>query len=116
MTDGYGKLDVRQLKDVLRRLSLTSALRLVPQDVRGFKFLSQLRQHMKSYKPDDFEDPEIATGIDYPSLKAINAKILPSNSLFDMVKGPRKKRAYQLKEPVHVESAGANVRKYHKKF
>ena len=50
MTDGGGKLNVRQLQDVLKRLIVTSAFRLLPNSVRGFPFLSHLKQHMTSYR------------------------------------------------------------------
>ena len=49
MVDGCGKLNVRQLQDVLKRLLLTSSLRLLPNSVRGFPFLTHLKQHMTSY-------------------------------------------------------------------
>ena len=119
MTDGCGKLDVRQLKDVLKRLTLTNALRLVPNAARGFKFLSHLKQHMKSYKPDDFEEPEDVKDRKYPTLNKIEAHIFPQNSLFDKPQRSRRKRLLvSAKKQLLYETTGDvdKVRKYHKKF
>ena len=117
MMDGCGKLDVRQLKDILKRLTLTNALRLTPQAVRGFKFLNQLRQHMKSYKPDDFDDSELVIDRNYPALKAINRDIHPSNALFDIPKKKKKKRIlFDSERQPHIDDAGDKVRKFTRKF
>ena len=117
MTDGCGKLDVRQLQDVLKRLTLTSAFRLLPLAARRFQFLNQLKQHTKSYKPDDFVNPDEIKDVKYPTLRKNNASIFPSNSVFDKPKKNQKKRTiYDPKVPSQLDSVGGNVRKYHKNF
>ena len=117
MVEGCGKLDVRQLQDILKRLTLTNALRLVPSAARGFKFLSQLKQHMKSYTPDDYEDPEEVSDIDYPRFKKVDANIFPSDSLFDKPRKKEKRKTQYLRENQELDdSTMGNVRKYHKKF
>ena len=116
MIEGCGKLDVRQLQDVLKRLTLTSALRLVPYSARGFQFLGQLKQHMTSYQPDDYEDPLEVTDMKYPCIKKIGANIYPADSLFDKSKKLKKKRTQYLRDQSELDSDCGNVRKYHKKF
>ena len=118
MTDGCGKLDVRQLQDVLKRLMLTNALRLLPAKVRGFQFLNQLKQHMKSYKPDDFVTPDTEQEIVYPRLREFDREIYPSDSMFDKPTKVRKKRNMYnpSSDLLSSDSATGNVRKHHKKF
>ena len=115
MTDGCGSLDVRQLQDVLKRLMLTNAFRLLPTSVRGFPFLGHLKNHMKSYKPDDFEAPEYEKGIKYPSLKECDGNINPEDSTFDIPRVFKKRKVFKSSNPI-LESDTGNVRKHHKKF
>ena len=117
MTDGCGKLNVRQLQDVLKRLMLTNALRLLPPAVRGFQFLNQLKQHMKSYKPDDFVTSDENTDMLYPILRKFDGNIFPSDSIFDKPRRVRRKRTlYNPKALPQSDSASGDVRKFHKKF
>ena len=115
MTDGCGRLDVRQLQDVLKRLMLTNAFRLLPTSVRGFPFLSQLKQHMKSYKPDDFEAPEYVKGINYPRLRESDGNVFPQDSTFDIPRLFKKRKVFNPSDPVSATDAG-KIRKHHKKF
>jgi hypothetical protein len=115
MTDGCGKLDVRQLQDVLRRLMLTNALRFLPTNVRGFPFLTQLKQHMKSYKPDDSESSEWVKSVPYPSLKTSDGNIIPHDSSFDKPMVTKKRKLYNPSKPAS-EVGTADVRRFHKKF
>ena len=115
MTDGCGRLDVKQLQDVLKRLMLTNAFRLLPASVRGFPFLGHLKQHMKSYKPDDFEVPDYVKGLKYPKLKESDGSIRPENSSFDIARVFKKRKVFKPSDPV-LESETGNVRKHHKKF
>ena len=115
MTDGCGRLDVRQLQDVLKRLMLTNALRLLPANVRDFPFLTQLKQHMKSYKPDDFEAPEVVNTVTYPSLKSNDGSVIPQNSSFDIPRVKKKRKLYVPSKPISDSDIG-NVRKFHKTF
>ena len=116
MIEGCGKLDVRQLQDILKRLTLTNSLRLVPYAARGFKFLSQLKQHMKSYTPDDFEDQDELTDIEYPTFKNISANIYPSDSFFDKQKVRKKRDLHFLRESTPHDTVSGKVRKFHEKF
>ena len=117
MTDGCGKLDVRQLQDVLKRLMLTNALRLLPPTVRGFQFLNHLKQHMKSYKPDDFVTSDGNSDMLYPVLRKFDGNIFPSDSIFDKPRRVRRKRTlYNPKALPQSDSASGDVRKFHKKF
>ena len=115
MTDGCGKLDVRQLQDVLKRLMLTNAMRLLPEKVRGFKFLTQLKQHMKSYKPDDIV-PSGALGNAYPSLNVFEGKVFPIDSDFDKPILVRKRKNVYKPSEYCSDSTRGNVRKFHTKF
>ena len=116
MTDGCGKLDARQLEDVLKRLTLTSALRMVPAKVRGFKFLSYLKQHMTSYKPDDDEQDDSVT-IAYPRLEASNGSVAVFDSSFDVL-NKKKKRIFSYHGTTNLDEyhSRGDVRGYHKKF
>ena len=118
MTDGCGKLDVRQLQDVLKRLMITNAMRLLPEKVRGFKFLTQLKQHMKSYKPDDIAPSGILGRNAYPSLNAFEGKVFPLDSDFDNpILGRKRKLSFKPSDfSSDSDSAGGNVRKFHTKF
>ena len=116
MTDGCGKLDARQLEDVLKRLTLTSALRMVPAKVRGFKFLTYLKQHMTSYKPDD-DEPDDSVTIAYPKLDASNGSVVVFDSSFDVLKKKKKRIfSYHGKNTQEEYHSRGDVRGYHKKF
>ena len=113
MTDGCSKLNVRQLHDVLQRLALSNALRLLPLKIRGFKFLGNLKRHMTSYKPDEFEDNEVP--LTYPKVKLSDGSIRPADSSFDK----KTKISKPIREKIRTISEGSfdgNVRKYHKKM
>ena len=112
MTDGCSKLNVRQLQDVLQRLTLSNALRLLPQKVRGFVFLGKLNMHMKSYKPDDFECKE--SEVSYPCVSASKGKIELKNSSFDIP--THKTRKLKPLRASSQDDFDGNVRKWHKKF
>ena len=112
MTDGCSKLNVRQLQDVLQRLTLSNALRLLPMKVRGFEFLGKLDTHMKSYKPDNFESR--ASELSYPSLSTSKGTANLKNSLFDIpvqkTKNPKRLRT------TSPDSFDGRIRQYHYKF
>ena len=114
MTDGCGKLDVRQLQDVLKRLMITNAMRLLPEKVRGFKFLTQLKQHMKSYKPDDIAPSGILGRNAFPSLN----EFFPLDSDFDKpIVGRKRKLSFKPSDfSSDSDSAVGNVPKFHTKF
>ena len=111
MTDGSSRLNVRQLQDVLQRLCLTSALRLLPHKMRGFEFLGKLNVHMKSYKPDDFEVDNATAS--YPCLNTSQGTVSLKNSSFDVPSVSRKKS--KLLREHSTDDFDGNVRKYHKK-
>ena len=114
MIDGCGKFDARQLEDIMKRLTLTSAMRFLPSKVRGFPFLTHLKRHMASYKPDDFEADESLTS-KYPILSNSNGSFKPTDSPFDKPMIVKKKKTRELRTEPHDDDQG-HVRKYHKKF
>ena len=114
MIDGCGKFDARQLEDILKRLTLTSALRFLPYKVRGFSFLTHLKRHMASYKPDDFVADESLPS-KYPVLSYSKGSFKPVDSPFDKPTNVKKKKARELRTKLPDDDQG-HVRKYHKKF
>ena len=116
MTDGCTRLNVRQLHDVLQRLMLANALRLVPLKVRGFKFLGYLKRHMKSYRPDDSEDVS-STLKPYPLVFHSQKTISPRNSCFDSQEKKKRRQPTESRAKIpHEGSFDGNVRKFHKKL
>jgi hypothetical protein len=114
MTDGCTKLNVRQLQDVLQRVTLSNALRLLPLKTRGFQFLGKLKMHMKSYEPDDYE--VMSTQGTYPKLSmSYNGIVQPRNSCFDKPSS-KKKKIKELTGSTSESNFDGNARKFHKKF
>ena len=114
MIDGCGRFDARQLEDIMKRLTLTSALRFLPARVRGFPFLTQLKRHMTSYKPDDVEAEEPSTS-GYPVVRKSNGSFKPVDSPFDKPMKLNKKKMREMRNESPDKEQG-HVRKYHKKF
>ena len=112
LTEGCTKLNVRQLQDVLQRVTLSNALRLLPSKVRGFQFLGQLKMHMKSYHPDDVE--AMGNQRSYPKIKLSNGSLHLLDSSFDKPTN-RKKRKFKDFARSSLESS-SSVRKFHEKF
>ena len=113
MTDGSTRLNVRQLQDVLQRLTISSALRLLPLKVRGFKFLGNLKRHMKSYHPDDSE-AVLEDGICvYPKLTLSSGTAQPLDSSFDKSMKSNKRK---FKDFARENIGEDRVRKFHGKF
>ena len=117
MNDGGSKLTCSVIQDILHRVMITNALRMLPNHVKGFSFLGQLNLHMSSYsdKQDEVMDSILEV---YPRLKvkdkALN-KIIPVDSNFDQQRSTRKRRALRMKHVVMDSGTGA-VRKFSKKF
>ena len=90
MNDGGMKLNCTALRDILNRVMITNALRLVPVSVKGFSFLKCLKLHMTSYtdKSEDGQDNKPS----YPLVrkKVYDLIVRPVDSEFD--KKIRKKR------------------------
>ena len=119
MCEGGSKLHCREISDILSRVMLTNALRLLPNSVKGFSFLAGLKIHMTSYKSDAFENDEDLDVV-YPELHE-KGDIHPKDSLFDKKRGkPRSKQARKVDEMIPVSGSSVvfdgNVRKYHKRF
>ena len=114
MTDGCSRLGVRQLHDVLQRLALSSALRLLPVKVRGFTFLGQLKRHMTSYNPESDDHNESEGSWSYPVLKISDGSITPADSCFDKKASKRRQMKGKIR-PMRESSFDGNVRKFHKK-
>ena len=115
MTDGCMKLNVRQLHDVLHRLALSNALRLLPSKVRGFKFLGNLKRHMKSYRPDDLEETSDESN-HYPNVFKSRCIVTSIDSCFDKTRSGRKRSAEEPRLTPDERSFDGNVRKYFKKL
>ena len=114
LADGGTKLNCRQIGNVLSRVMLTSALRLVPIQKKGFHFLTKLSVHMKSYAaPDEDEGQQLRQ---YPTLKQNRTEISPIDSPFDRKHLKRKIRDHLFRKGEDVGSADGNVRKFFNKF
>ena len=114
ISEGCSKLNVRQLNDVLQRVCLSNALRLLPYKVRGFEFLGKLKMFMKSYSPDDYEAKSSENS--YPELSVSNGTVLLRDSLFDNTSFKKKKKLKELSGCRSESDFDGNVRKFHKKF
>ena len=114
LTDGSSRLNVRQLQDVLQRVTISSALRSLPSKVRGFQFLGQLKMHMKSYEPPDEEEDSSYVGINhYPKLTLNQGSLCPKDSSFDR---PSRKKKRKFTAFARESSHADDVRKFHEKF
>ena len=111
LTEGSTRLNVRQLEDVLHRVTITSSLRLLPLKIRGFQFLGHLKRHMKSYSPDD---TEVESGVNvYPKVRSSVGVVKPQDSSFDI---PTKKTKRKFSDFARESSHGEDVRRFHGKF
>ena len=118
MCDGGVKLNCDKISDILSRVALTNALRLLPNSIKGFSFLGRLNTHMKSYSAN--VDPSTTSVSRYPRLIVNNTcKICPRNSEFDNF-GTRKRKTMSsckmLNLYVNSLLSEGEVRKHHKKF
>ena len=120
MNDGGMKLNATVLTDILQRVMITNALRLLPVSVKGFSFLKCLKLHMTSYtdKNDDQKDPSKPK---YPRItsKLQNQSICPMDSQFDKKTGKKRKISLREKDssyPSLSGNSGGAVRKFHRKF
>ena len=119
MADGGTKLHCRQINDILERVMLCNALRMLPESVKGFKFLTLLKVHMKSYEAEeDEEKPNCET--EYPSLFLQRNIILSLDAPQDKPSKKRKrsiiKKANEIGSVFSTKIGESDVRKYHKKF
>ena len=118
LSDGGSKFTCHQVQGILKRVMMTNATRLLPDLLKGFRFLGKLSVHMKSYTVSSDDELEIAESVVYPTVHANRIVIRPYNSPFDAVPCKRK--------PVHTtitrnkdkeeELLDVNPRKYLKKF
>ena len=117
MCEGGTKLNCREISDILSRIMITNALRLIPVSLKGFSFLANLGQHMTSYRNEKYED-ENPDGyiLNYPELhRYLGLEIHPQNSVFDMEQ--RKYKRKQIMEPrILTGESDGSVRKFWKKF
>ena len=117
MADGGSKLHCRQINDILERVMMSNALRMVPESVKGFKFLSLMKVHMKSYEAEA-EDEEGHFETEYPSLFLQRKLIMPIDAPQDKQSKKRKRSVMNIKEKdknyCMIDEIG--VRKFHKKF
>ena len=119
LSDGGSKLNCSQFREIMKRVMVTNATRLVPSHVKGFKFLGKLGAHMQSYAAtteDEGDDDESMTR--YPSLKANSIVIHVENSPFDVCTSKRKAVHGTISsgKEKDVEGDDINPRKYVKKF
>ena len=119
MADGGRKLDCKQISGILERCMITSALRMTPESVKGFKFLSNMKVHMTSYKAEAENDElEKTKKVEYPSLSMQRNVIIPSDSFQDQQCPKRKRKmavSYKSAGDVNIGSCD-QVRKFHKNF
>ena len=117
LADHGNKLDHRQISDILSRVMIINALRLLPINIKGFPFLTKLNVHMKSYTaPTDEEIVDCFPNSAYPKwLQSSSNCIHPANSYFDQVASKRKVKYYKSRKSEVVGTDG-HYRKYHKKF
>ena len=118
MADGGSKLDCRQIHDILERVMMCNALRMVPDSVKGFKFLTKMKVHMKSYEAETI-DTEEQSESEYTSLFEQRSVISPLDAPQDIATKKRKRSTFKkLKDidPLVVMTGDDNVRKFHKKF
>ena len=120
MCEGGMKLDCKMISDILERVTITNALRLVPDSVKGFSFLAELKSHMTSYTAVASSAP--AKLVEYPKI-FINKEcsFVPCDSNFDEKSLKNKKRkmpSFNTISETSVSSISSDgaVRKFHKKF
>ena len=118
MADGGSKLDCRQIHDILERVMMCNALRMVPDSVKGFKFLTKMKVHMKSYEAESV-DEEDSLKTEYTSLFIQRGVISPMNAPQDIPNKKRKRSSTKKLDETDallVMAGDSNVRKFHKKF
>ena len=115
LADGGVKLNCRHIGEILSRVMLTNAIRMVPVQKKGFLFLSKLGVHMKSYSvPED--DIEVVAVLKYPTLTLNRTVLTPVNSPFDMKKSKRKLNILSVGKEGTIGSSDGHARKYTKTF
>ena len=119
MADGGRKLYCRQISEILERCTISNALRLTPEMVKGFRFLSLMKVHMTSYSAETEDEGADSMKIDYPTLTEQKRVIIPSDSLQDRIPLKRKRgvvlQGRTLTHP-SIQESTSNVRKFHRKF
>ena len=117
MNDGGLKLNCVAVADILKRVTITNSLRLLPESIKGFSFLKHLNVHMKSYL--ECEDTNSGSdSICYPQVKSLQSSqlvILPKDSAFDM-KTSKKRKIDRTARLTGGNLYDGAVRKYHRKF
>ena len=118
LSDHGTKLDIRQVQDILSRVMLINALRLLPVSQKGFLFLTKLKVHMKSYRALVEDDPAHEDqSLQYP--KRVEKKenlLFPVDSYFDKF-ASKTKRKIPASIPEKQDTADdGHSRKYHRKF
>ena len=118
MADGGRKLDCKQISGILERCMITNALRMTPEQVKGFQFLNKMRIHMTSYKAEAENDElENTKKVEYPRLTSQRNVIIPSDSFQDQQCFKRKRKmAVSYKSADDDIGPCDKVRRFHKKF
>ena len=119
LCDGGMKLDCAMISDIIGRVTITNALRLVPDSVKGFSFLAHLKMHMSSYSENSDSDSKSQVKR-YPNLKiSSGCSFLPMDSNFDR-QGSRKRKTLSYPKMFEIDVntliSEGEVRKHHKKF
>ena len=116
LADHGTRLDTRQIADILSRVMLINALRMLPIAQKGFLFLTKLKVHMKSYRASIDEDStHRESNSSYPKRgERVGNKIYPTDSYFDKLTSKRK-LPVSIRERSDVGTDG-QYRKYHRKF
>ena len=119
MADGGAKLDCRQISDILERVMICNALRMLPESVKGFKFLTKMKVHMKSYSAETNDENSHET--EYPDLFIHRDLIKPLDAPQDKQSKKRKRslttNSYReiVDNPITLD-AESQVRRFHRKF
>ena len=97
MNDGGFRFTCRVLQDILHRVMITNALRLLPDHEKGFSFLKHLNIHMTSYT---YKPEKNNCKYAYPQVKKNNNSNVfhPVDSKFDYQKNKRRTEPTKLKE------------------
>jgi hypothetical protein len=118
LSDHGTKLDICQVQDILSRVMLINALRLLPFSQKGFLFLTKLKVHMKSYRALVEDDPANEDqSLQYPKRVEKKENLLyPVDSYFDKFASKTKRKIPASVREKQDTAEDGHSRKYHRKF
>ena len=116
LADGGSKLNCKQIGEILSRVMMTNALRMIPVKKKGFHFLTKLNVHMKSYSVPEEEEESTTVLLKYPSLHLNRTVISPLNSPFDIQPLKITRSSISSRKGKDIGSFDGNARKFFKTF